>query len=307
MSPKKVLVTGGTGFIGSSLVRRLDELGFCVRVLDSFVRKTKVPDGLQIEFNRGDVRDKKAVREAVKGVDCVVHLAALTDVQESFRSPGLYWEINVDGTRNLLRQSVQAHVGRVVFASSCAVYGEPKCLPIKEAHPKRPLSPYGKSKLEAEHLCLQQSEKNGLSTVMLRLFNVFGPKAASNGYSGVIAEFIRRASQKKPLIVFGDGNQTRDFVFIDDVVEYITRAVGSTATGTYNIGSGVPTSINQVAELTNQLVESSRGTIEHVPSKDGEIRNICAEISHARTTFHYEPAVAFREGLSRTVGFSVFN
>jgi UDP-glucose 4-epimerase len=206
-------------------------------------------------FVRGDIRDAHVVEDLVSRVDYVVHLAALVSVPESLRDPALTYDINVNGTLSLLKASVDYGVERFVYASSCAVYGNAEKLPIKEDCPAKPMSPYGISKLTAENYVRKYFEDFGLETVCLRYFNVYGPRQAHSDYSGVITQFIKRVKEDLPLVIFGDGEQTRDFVYVEDVAEanLLTLKCKNIAGEVFNIGTGVATSINQLANMLLEI------------------------------------------------------
>ncbi len=302
----RVLVTGGAGFIGSHLVDRLLAEGFEVIVLDNLrsgsldnVRRHVGEGGFR--FVQGDVRDARLVDGLVGDVDCVFHLAALVSVPESVRDPVLTHDINVNGTLNLLKASVDRGVERFVYASSCAVYGNAEQMPIKEGCPTRPMSPYGVSKLTAEGYVRKYFEDFGLETVCLRYFNVYGPRQAYSDYSGVITQFINRVRKGLPLMVFGDGEQTRDFVYVEDVVEANMLALksGKAAGEVFNIGTGVATSINQLAETLLDIADKRDLKILHYRAREGDIRHSVADISKAKEKMGYSPKVTLREGLKK--------
>ena len=193
---KKILVTGGAGFVGSHLVENLVAGDFEVTVADNLStgkigNLADASKSGKVKFVKGDIRDKAFVNDALQGVDAVFHLAAIISVPYSLRYPEKTYAVNVEGTRNLLEASLRNSVARFVYVSSCAIYGEPKYLPIDEAHPKNPISPYAQSKLEAEKLCLDVQRTRGLETVILRPFNIYGPRQQDNQYGGVIAKFIK--------------------------------------------------------------------------------------------------------------------
>ncbi|MEM3443113.1 MAG: SDR family NAD(P)-dependent oxidoreductase, partial [Candidatus Bathyarchaeia archaeon] len=213
----KVLVTGGAGFIGSHLVERLLKEDCNVVVLDDLSSgKTENLDlkNRNLIFLKGGIRDKELVKKALKDVEVVFHLAALVDVPFSVKNPLLVNQVNVCGSLNILEESIKTNVEKFIYASSCAVYGEPQYLPINEEHPTNPLSPYAVSKLAIEKYCQVFNKLYGLKTVSLRLFNVYGPRQEGDSYSGVISRFIRQLRSGKPPIIFGDGSQTRDFVYV---------------------------------------------------------------------------------------------
>ena len=258
--PTKVLVTGGAGFIGSHVVDRLVNEGYEVRVLDNL--STGKLDNIQghlssgkVEFVKGDIRDASLVKKSLEDVNVVIHLAALVSVPLSIENPNLTFDINLLGTLNLLRSSIEKHIDKFVFISSCAVCGDPESLPVTEQTRTNPISPYAESKLIGERYCLGFSERQLLHSVVLRFFNVYGPRQGMNDYSGVITRFIDRCKQKLPLTIYGDGSQTRDFVNVKDVAEAVLASTKSSkAEGeVFNIGSGKPTSINELAKTIIEL------------------------------------------------------
>ena len=294
----RVLVTGGAGFIGSHLVAFLAERGFKVRVLDNFSRSSlNLEDLGGVEVVIGDVRDYDVVSKATRGVDVVVHLAALTDASESLEIPGEYLEVNVGGTLNVCRAA--RGVESLIYASSAAVYGDAP-VPVSEESPTRPISPYGASKLAGEAYVWAYSRVNGYKPVVLRLFNVYGPRQ-SRGYAGVISEFVRRAVRGLDLIVYGDGLQTRDFIHVRDVVELIAGIVeGGGVSGVYNIGSGAPVRIIDLAHIVVR-VAGSTSRIVHGPPRPGDIRYSQADISRAARELGFKPRVALEDGLRELV------
>lgn len=250
-SGKTVLVTGGAGFIGSHLVDRLVDLGYNVRILDNLstgsVDNIKLHlNSSQVDFVRGDIRDKSLVQGCLRDIDVVVHLAAIVSVPFSVSNPDLTFDVNVKGTDVLLDLCEKLSVDKFVFASSCAVYGDPKYLPVNEDSQTVPLSPYAKSKLVGEHHCL---ERKGLKSVVLRFFNVYGCRQGLSEYSGVITRFLDCIRHRAPLVVFDDGLQTRDFVNVADVVDAILASFENVAAegNVINVGSGKATSINELA------------------------------------------------------------
>jgi UDP-glucose 4-epimerase len=300
---KKVLVTGGAGFIGSHMVDRLVNDGHDVRVIDDL--STGRLDNIQghlgsgkVDFVKGDIRDASIVRKTLDDVDVVVHLAALTSVPFSVENPDLTFDVNVLGTLNLLRSSIEEQVDRFVFASSCAVCGDPEFLPVNEEAPTNPISPYAESKLLAERYCLGFNERQLLGSVVLRFFNVYGPRQGMNDYSGVITRFIEFSKQGLPLVIYGDGSQTRDFVNVKDVVEAVLASVKSSkAKGeVFNIGSGKPTSINELAKTVLELAGLDL-EIRYEKSRAGDIKDSYADISKAKALLGFEPKVSLKAGL----------
>lgn len=308
MNYGRVLVTGGAGFIGSHLVDRLVAEGLEVAVLDNLStgKLENLRQNLEnksLHFIRGDILDGQTVEEALKGVEAVFHLAAITSVPYSVKHPGTTRQVNVEGTRRLLETCLREGVERFIYVSSCAVYGEPQYLPVDEKHPLRPISPYAETKLEAERLCSEFEEKYGLKTTVLRPFNVYGSRMRGGEYSGVIANFIERLRLGDPPIIYGDGTQTRDFVHVEDVVNALVLALTSTkALGrTFNIATGVPTSIKRLAQV---IIELSGTKVEpqYREAREGDIKQSYADISEAKASLGYEPKIPLKDGLSILLG-----
>jgi len=294
------------GFIGSHTVDRFLAEGFDVVVLDNLrsgnLNNLKRHFGKEgFRFVKGDVRDAELVRSLVGDADFVVHLAALVSVPESVKDPALTFDINVNGTLNLLKACVDSGVKRFVYASSCAVYGNAEKLPIKEDAPAKPFSPYGVSKLEAERHVLRFCQEFGLETVCLRYFNVYGPRQASSEYSGVIAQFLNRIKNDKPLVIFGDGEQTRDYVYVEDVAEANLLALkGSGVAGEiFNIGTGVATSVNRLASILLKFANKEHLKIQYCEAREGDVRHSVADISKAKEKLGYDPKISLENGLRR--------
>jgi UDP-glucose 4-epimerase len=303
---ERVLVTGGAGFIGSHLVDTLVKNGFQVIVFDDLstgrMENVKRHVGKPaFSFVNGDLRNKTAVKEALKDVEAVFHLAAIVSVPFSMKHPQVTHEINVDGTASLLEACLKANVERFIYASSCAVYGEPKYLPIDENHPAKPLSPYAESKLEAENLCMSFHENYGLGTVVLRLFNVYGPRMREDQYGGVITRFIKRLTAGKPPIIYGDGEQTRDFVYVGDVVQAMMLAlkVAEAKGETFNIGSGVPVTINDLADLLIKITGACEVKPVHRRPRAGDIKHSYANVQLAKKLLGFKPNTSLKDGLSK--------
>ena len=300
---QKVLVTGGAGFIGSHMVDQLVNKGYGVRVIDNLSTgsltniKPLVENG-KIDFVKGDIRDTSLVKQTIKDVDVVLHFAAIASVPFSVENPQVTYETNVAGTLNLLASCARQKVNKFIFTSSCAVYGEPKYLPVDEKHPKCPISPYAESKLAAEHYCLGFHERQLCCSVVMRLFNVYGTRQGLNDYSGVITKFIERSKQKLPLVVYGNGSQTRDFVNVQDVVDvFLASMEKSEAEGeVFNVGSGKPTSINDLAKTILELSGANTTVSYHAP-RLGDITNSYADISKAQKILGYQPKFSLTKGL----------
>jgi UDP-glucose 4-epimerase len=292
---RDVLVTGGAGFVGSHLVDALVPAND-VRVLDdlSSGREERLPDG--VEFVRGDVRRPEVLRRAVDGVDVVFHTAALVDVSASVESPVETDEINSSAALRVL-ECARRTDARVVLSSSAAVYGPPESVPVPESAPKTPTSPYGVQKLSADRYARLFHDLYGLETVALRYFNAYGPRQTGD-YAGVVSTFLEQARRGDPLTVHGDGEQTRDFVHVSDVVRANLRAAATDAVGeAYNVGTGRSISIADLAALVRRLADSE-SDIVRTEGRRGDIRHSEADISKASTRLDYEPTVPLEQGLA---------
>jgi UDP-glucose 4-epimerase len=307
MELSRVLVTGGAGFIGSHLVTELMNKGYSIVVLDNLhsgkidnLREVSSRNGFKLV--RGDVRDRAAVRDAVKDVDAVVHLAALIDVEESVKNPVETYDVNVTGTLNVLLEAVRKGVKRFIYASSTAVYGEANPLPLREDYPPRPESPYGASKASAECFCEAFSRSFGLNTLVLRFFNVYGPGQESNPYSGVVTKFLKNASNGNPLIIYGDGKQTRDFIYIDDVVKAITLALeDDKGSGEiFNVCAGRPVTINELASLVKKILARDAPII-HDGRRKGDIMYNYGDPTRACEVLGFKAEVSLEQGLKRLI------
>lgn len=301
----KVLVTGGAGFIGSHLVDKLISRGYSVVVLDNFHSGEmesfrEILGRASFEVIEGDIRDRKAVREAMDGVDAVVHLAALIDVEESVNNPLETHDVNVNGTLNVLNEAVRSGVRKLLFASSTAVYGEGNPLPLEEEHSLNPISPYAASKVSAEYYCKAFNNCYGLSTVVLRFFNVYGPGQKHSSYSGVISKFLQNALNGEPLILYGDGEQARDFIHVDDVVEATALALenANSKGETFNVCTGKPTAVNELVQIVKKVVKRDLKVIYDKPRK-GDIKNNYGDPSKAEEILGFKAKISLREGLER--------
>ncbi|MEJ2244115.1 MAG: SDR family NAD(P)-dependent oxidoreductase [Candidatus Bathyarchaeota archaeon] len=306
----KVLVTGGAGFIGSHIVDRLLEKGVKVRVLDDLSTGDKnnlvqheSNDGF--EFVLGDIRDYDVVEKAVEGVDAVVHQAALVSVTKSVEYPLVSNGINVVGSLNLLKASVDLGVKRFVFASSCAVYGDCQCLPVGEGCCVRPLSPYAVDKFAVENYARVFNENCGLKTVGLRYFNVYGPRQKFGPYSGVISVFVNCFLENKSPIIFGDGKQTRDFVYVDDVVEANLCALKKEGVGgeVFNVCSGKESSVNALFEVLQKVSGKSHVTPVFREERVGDIKSSYGDNSKALEKLGFKAKMLLENGIEELFKF----
>jgi UDP-glucose 4-epimerase len=300
------LVTGGAGFIGSNIVEALVRRGERVRVLDDLStgsRANLAAVAARLELIEGDLCDMNAVRRAVTGVTYVVHQAALRSVPRSVDDPLSSDAVNTHGTLQLLVAARDAQtVRRVVYASSSSVYGDSPLLPKVEEHTPLPISPYAVSKLAAEHYCRTFTRLYGLETVSLRYFNVFGPKQSPESkYAAVVPLFIRAALDGEPLIVHGDGEQSRDFTYIDNVVQanLLACTVPNVAGEVFNIACNSRHSVLEIAHSVERLLGRSL-TITHTPPRSGDVRHTQASIEKAQRLLGYHPTVGFEDGMRRT-------
>jgi UDP-glucose 4-epimerase len=313
----RILVSGGAGFIGSHIVDRLISEDFEVTVIDNLqtghLKNIKRDQSRRkLHFIRGDIRDFNLVRKAVKDVDAVFHEAALVDVALSIENPVLTNEVNVTGTLNILKASSDLGVKRLIYASSAAVYGSTLRPQKREDGTLNPTSPYGVSKLAAENYVRLFSNLYDMETVSLRYFNVYGPRQSFNirsAYGGIIALCVNRLLRNTPPIIYGDGEQTRDFVYVQDVVEANMLALNTKdAVGeTFNVGSGTSTTINQIAELLKKITNKENLHNIYSDPRPGDIRHGYADISKAKKLLGYNPQFSIKEGLTELVNWYTQN
>jgi UDP-N-acetylglucosamine/UDP-N-acetyl-alpha-D-glucosaminouronate 4-epimerase len=303
---KRSLVTGGAGFIGSHIAQALLDRGERVRILDNFsTGQASNLDTLRgdVEVMHADLRDMNAVRVAMEDVDVVFHEAAVASVPESIADPVTTLDVNVIGTQHVLLAARDSGVRRVVFASSCALYGERPELPSHEALLPDPLSPYAVHKLTGEALCGVFTRTFGLETVVLRYFNVFGPRQdPASDYAAAIPKLARALAQGARPVVFGDGEQTRDFVYVENVAQAnLLAADAPKAAGqVINIGSGASISINEMLRVAADLLGVPLDPDYREP-RTGDVRHSRADIARAQALLGYAPSVGFRDGLARTL------
>jgi UDP-N-acetylglucosamine/UDP-N-acetyl-alpha-D-glucosaminouronate 4-epimerase len=302
----RCLVTGGAGFIGSHIVRRLVFDGERVRVVDNLstgdIKRLETVFS-SIEFMKGDLADESITQRAVEGVDYVLHQAAMPSVQRSVADPVVTNRANVTATVNLLEACRKVGVRRFVYAASSSAYGDTEVLPKKEIMPANPLSPYALQKFVGERYCKLYYDLYGLETVSLRYFNVFGPgQDPGSEYSAVIPKFITSLLANQPLTIHGDGEQSRDFTFIDNVVEANLLAVKApgAAGKMCNIGCGARLTLNRLVSLLEEQL-GAIAQVSHGPPKAGDVRHSLADIERAESILQYRPKVTVEEGLRRTI------
>lgn len=318
--PKNILITGGCGFIGTNLVMHLIKSGCKVRILDNLLtnsivwqegRKTNIthePVLSTVDLMVGDIRDSGVVEKAVDGIDAVVHLAAHTGVVDSLKNPKEHWDTNVNGTLNILEACRYAGVRKFILASSNAAVGD-QTPPIDELKVPQPMSPYGASKLAGEALCSAYYHSFGLNTTCLRFANCYGPY--SEHKSGVIPRYMSWVNKGEPLIIYGDGNQTRDFIHVHDICKAIRLALITSDSGlqsgesnVFQIASGTETSINELVEIIKEIYAGSRITglnsqifTSYKPKRKGEIERNYSDITKAKKILGFKPEFKLRDGL----------
>ncbi len=305
-----VLVTGGAGFIGSNLTENLLKRGHFVRVLDDF--STGKRENLvfneaypSLEIIEGDIRDLSTCQKAVQGTEYVFHQGALPSVQRSVEDPETSNAVNAGGTLNILLAAREKGVKRVIYASSSSIYGDTPTLPKHEEMPSHPLSPYALQKYIGEQYCRLFYQLYGLETISLRYFNIFGPKQDPNSlYSAVIPKFIDALLQGRPPIIFGDGEQSRDFTYIENVVQANLLAMSAEHLHgeAINIACGERISLNQLLNVLKEILGSKLSPIYQEPRK-GDVRHSLADIRKGKEIIHYEPKVGIENGLKKTVEF----
>ena len=299
-----VLVTGGAGFIGKYLVKSLLEKDNSVTIFDNFSNSTKNSINFLVEMGakviEGDITKIQDLQNAIKNHDIVIHLAAKISVSESISNPSETFRINVDGTNNVLTACEKNHIKKIIISSSAAVYGEsPPDDKLTEGSVMNPISPYGESKMQMEQNVKEFASKHDIDYVILRFFNIYGIGQSSE-YAGVITKFLKRIAEDKPLKIFGDGLQTRDFVAIYDVINAIHYALLYNKSGTFNIASGKITTIKDLAEQMI-LLSGKKSGIQFLPEKNGDIKHSQADISMAKNYLMYSPKFELKEGIQELI------
>jgi UDP-glucose 4-epimerase len=303
----RVLITGGAGFIGRHIAEYFQDRAE-VRVLDNLRSGFKRNlSGLECQLIVGSILDRDLVREAMQGVDFVFHLAAMASVQESMQRPNECAEINTGGTAIVLEEAARARVKKLIFSSSAAIYGDNPTSPKIESMPAEPKSPYATSKNEGERLCRSFTDEGQLATVSLRYFNVFGPyQDPRSEYAAAIPAFIEKAIRNEPITIFGDGLQTRDFIYVKDVVSANAFfALKSRATGVFNVASGKQITITDLALTVRSLTKSSC-TIDYSPQRPGDVKHSVADVEKIQRS-GLRPVCDLAEGLGATIEFFTKN
>ncbi len=302
---KKILITGGAGFIGSNLAEELCNNNTVIIMDNLSTGKKRNIERLNVKFIKGSITDLNLLREICKKIDYVFHLAALPGVQRSIENPKLVHETNVTGTLNVLIAAKNSNIKKLVFSSSASVYGDTTIIPTTESVTPNPLSPYAITKLLGEHYCKVFYDLHNIPTVCVRYFNVYGPKQSPDDeYSAVIPKFISRVLQNKSPIIHGDGIQTRDFTYVKDVVDGTIMAAESEKTNgeVINIASGKRISIKELAEKIVSLVGNDVENL-YVEPKKGDIKHSEADISKARILLGYRPTFTIEEGLLKVINY----
>ena len=310
---RHALITGGAGFIGSHLAERLIQEKIKVTVLDnlitgkdenfSILRKNK-----DFQFIQGDIRDRRIIASAIKDIDLLFHHAAVTSVFSSVVDPSSIEDVNVIGTLNILEAARKADVNQIIFASSAAVYGRALKPPCNECDTLSPISPYGITKMTAEHYCRVFYETYGLKSTALRYFNVYGPRQRTGLEGGVVAIFISRLLNGQRPIIFGNGKNTRDFIHVHDVVEATLRALeANTEFDIINIGTGIPTSILTLAETLSHLLGKEDIDPIFTKPREGDIESSWCDPTHAKEVIHFSADIPLKEGLRKTLEVQTIN
>ena len=309
MKGRKCIVTGGAGFVGSNLSYELNKQGAKVKIIDNMYsgenKNIKFLKDRGVEIVNGSITDKEMLDKEMRGYEFVFHQAALVSVIESIEKPEMSHKINLEGTINVLETSRKNEIEKVVFASSCAVYGDTVKLPVSENDKTNPMSPYAKDKLMGEKKCMKYDQEYDLPVVCLRYFNIYGPRqSVQSAYAAAIPKFIEKILAGNKIEIYGDGKQTRDFVFIEDIVQAnLKAAMEKNARNCFvNIGSGKEITINAIAKKIMKII-GKEIDFEYKDEREGEIRNSYADISKAKEVLKYEPQWDLEKGLIKTCEF----
>jgi len=301
-----ILITGGAGFVGSFLVDQFLKKGEYVTIFDNFSNSSKERISHFLDRGaclvEGDIRNYESLEKSLDSCNSVIHLAAQIDVDKSILYPKENYEINVEGTRNLLKACVKQNVHNIIAASSAAVYGIPSELPLTESFSTKPISPYGESKLVMEQLIADYSKKNNFNSISLRFFNIFG-KGQTDAYAGVITKFMNNIQENKPLIILGDGSNTRDFISVEDIVNSIECAIKNVdgkKGNCYNIATGNFITINELATLMLSIAGKTL-EIKHQPARKGDISHSQTSINLAKNALNFLPKIPLRLGLEKLI------
>jgi len=298
----KILVTGGAGFIGSHIVEHFQGKAE-VRVLDNLRSGyLKNLDGFDVEFIEGDIRDRKIVKQAMQGIDYVFHMAAMISVPESMDKPIECVDLNVNGLLIVLEEAAEAGVKKLCFSTSAAIYGDNPTVPKLETMYPEPKSPYAITKLDGEYYCNMFSQEGKLETACLRYFNVFGPRQdPQSAYAAAVPIFTAKAVANEPITIFGDGEQTRDFIYVKDIVAANVFMAQSEFTGVYNIAYGKKITINNLVDTIKAIIGSS-SEVKHLPERAGDVKHSMAAVDKLNTT-GFIPGSSFDAGLAETITF----
>ncbi len=310
MAKKTILITGGAGFIGSYIAERYVTEGYLVRVLDDF--STGNVNNIRALFNfknfkliRGDVRDKGTIQRATAGVDTILHLAAQIHVDKSIINPKYTFEVNTLGTLNILDAALESEIELVVYTSTSEVYGSAQYVPMNEKHPLNPASPYAASKAAADRLCFAYYNTYKLPVVIVRCFNTYGPRQGDIGYAAVIPKFIRRVMQGLPPVIYGDGKQTRDYMYIEDAVkayDLVLKSHENLLGKAVNFGTGRETRILDVANSIIKICNRDENLKPiHVAPRPGEVKRLCADTTLAKKELNFNPDYDLKKGLEKFI------
>jgi len=296
-----ILVTGGAGFVGSHLCEALISRKHFVTCLDDFSSGSiwnirHLLDNQDFRLAKGNILDRPFLDKILCETDVVYHLAAQVHVDRSYVEPELTYDVNVKGTQNILELCRWHRIKKMVYASSSEVYGTAQCDAISEDHPLDAPHPYGASKIAADRMCFAYAKTFKMPIVIVRCFNLFGPRQKDFGYGGVVSLFMRRAMRGEPLIVYGDGEQSRDYTYISDAVDFYKGLIAETTIGPWNVGTGVDVTINTVASMINQICGGA-SQIVHAPTRPGEVKRLCCDSLRARESMDWTPKVNFNDGL----------